>query len=61
VTDVNVEPPDLEAFDSLLQYPDMEVDPHEYHHDEPGPSPAARPSRRSRFDLPSSNINKRRR
>jgi hypothetical protein len=41
VTDVNVEPPDLDAFDSLLQHPDMEVDNHEYHHDEPGRSPAA--------------------
>ena len=40
VTDVNVEPPDLAAFDSLLQHPDMEVDNHEYHHDEPGLSPA---------------------
>jgi len=40
VTDVNVEPPDLDAFDSLLQHPDMEVDNHEYNHDESGPSPA---------------------
>ncbi len=35
-TDVNVEPPDLNDFDSLLQHPDMEVDTHEYNHDEPG-------------------------
>jgi len=36
VTDVNIEPPDLNDFDSLLQYPDMEVDTHEYANDEPG-------------------------
>jgi len=41
VTDVNVEPPDLSAFDSLLQHPDMEVDTHEQINDQPGPSPAA--------------------
>ena len=40
VTDVNVEPPDLDEFDSLLQHPDMEVDAHEYTHDEPGRSQA---------------------
>jgi len=40
VTDVNVEPPDLDAFDSLLQHPDMEVDNHEYYHDESGRSQA---------------------
>jgi hypothetical protein len=40
VTDVNVEPPDLNAFDSLLQHPDMEVDNHEYNNDEPGRSQA---------------------
>lgn len=40
VTDVNVEPPDLNEFDSLLQHPDMEVDNHEYYHDEPGRSQA---------------------
>ena len=36
VTDVNVEPPDLNDFDLLLQHPDMEVDTHEYANDEPG-------------------------
>jgi hypothetical protein len=41
VTEVNVEPPDLDAFDSLLQHPDMEVDTHEPINDQPGPSPAA--------------------
>jgi hypothetical protein len=42
VTDVHVEPPDLDAFDSLLQHPDMEVDSHDYYyHDEPGRSQAA--------------------
>ena len=40
-TEVNVEPPDLDAFDSLLQHPDMEVDTHEQITDQPGPSPAA--------------------
>jgi hypothetical protein len=40
VTDVNIEPPDLDEFDSLLQHPDMEVDTHEQIHDEAGPSPA---------------------
>lgn len=35
VTEVNIEPPDLDQFDSLLQHPDMEVDNHEYNHDEP--------------------------
>lgn len=41
VTDVDVEPPDLDAFDSLLQHPDMEVDTHEPINGQPGPSPAA--------------------
>jgi hypothetical protein len=41
VTEVNVEPPDLDQFDSLLQHPDMEVDTHEYTNDEPGWSPVA--------------------
>jgi len=41
VTEVTVEPPDLDAFDSLLQHPDMEVEKHEPIHDQPGPSPAA--------------------
>ena len=40
VTEVNVEPPDLYEFDSLLQYPDMEVDTHEYAKKEPQPSQA---------------------
>jgi hypothetical protein len=40
VTDVNVEPPDLSAFDSLLQHPDMEVDNHEYDYNESGRSQA---------------------
>ena len=40
VTDVNVEPPDLNTFDSLLQHPDMEVDKDEYHHGESGRSQA---------------------
>jgi hypothetical protein len=41
VTDVNIDPPDLDEFDSLLQHPDMEVDTHEQIHDEAGPSPPA--------------------
>ena len=40
VTDVNVDPPDLEEFDSLLQHPDMEVETHEQIHDKSRPSPA---------------------
>ncbi len=38
VTEINIEPPDLKEFDSLLQYPDMEVDCHEFSSDENGPS-----------------------
>ncbi len=41
VTDVHVEPPDLDQFDSLLQHPDMEVDTHEQINDELGPSPTS--------------------
>ncbi len=33
VTDVTVETPDLQDFDSLLQHPDMEVDPYEHESD----------------------------
>ena len=40
-TDVNVEPPDLNEFDSLLQHPDMEVDNHEQINDNPGPPSTA--------------------
>lgn len=39
-TAINIEPPDLDEFDSLLQHPDMEVDTHEYAKDEPQPSQA---------------------
>ena len=41
VTEVKIEPPDLRAFDSLLQHPDMEVHTNEYANDEPGRSQAA--------------------
>jgi hypothetical protein len=38
VTDVTVESPDLRDFDSLLQHPDMEVDPYEHEEDHNHPS-----------------------
>ena len=44
VTDVAVEAPDLQEFDSLLQHPDMEVDPYEYESNQD----ASRPNQRQR-------------
>jgi len=41
VTEITIEPPDLQEFDSLLQHPDMEVDAHEYANAEFGRSQAA--------------------
>jgi len=38
VTEVNIEPPDLKDFDSLLQHPDMEVDSDEFSNDKNRPS-----------------------
>jgi hypothetical protein len=55
VTDVNIEPPNLKDFDSLLQYPDMEVDTYEYPCETESQSSAVAVTTDSGVEIPEAN------